>query len=298
MTARSAFAVAVALVVGLARHAEAAPLTLGLFAPSAPFPSSAARVELAGRLASALGKALHVSATARVYARAVDFAAAVKRGEVTLAVVDAAYLASVGGDPRVVAVALEDDEPTTAWQLVARRGTKLIELAGKRVLVPGLGGREADLVLEVLFGGDLGAGFARLEPAPDTASALAALGLGKADAVVVPARRGFPADAVVVRALPALPNPVLVIYGALTTAERADAIAAATAFTGDATFGGFRADDGGAVRDVARRFAAPGKRAPFAVPAVREAVEDLAPPRAFAIERTPAAVFALTGPAR
>src|SRR5688572_13842380 len=73
--------------------AHADNVTVGVFAPSAPFPSTAARVELASRLGEHLGKALGGTGTGRVYARAGDFAAAVKKGEVTVALVDAPYLA-------------------------------------------------------------------------------------------------------------------------------------------------------------------------------------------------------------
>ena len=47
--------VLVLVLLALARPARADGGTLGLFAPSAPFPSTAARVELASRLGSALG---------------------------------------------------------------------------------------------------------------------------------------------------------------------------------------------------------------------------------------------------
>jgi len=53
-----------------------------LFAPSAPFSSTAARVELANRLGDHLGKALGGTGSGRNYARAGDFSAAVKKGVV------------------------------------------------------------------------------------------------------------------------------------------------------------------------------------------------------------------------
>jgi hypothetical protein len=291
--------VLVTLLVVLAPIAASAePINVGLFAPSAPFPSTAARVELASRLGVALGAALHGPAAGRVYARAADFAAAVKTGEVTIALVDPAYLATAGGGYTVIAAALHAGDAERAWQLVARDGARLADLAGKRVLVPSLGGREADFVHNVLLGGELARGFfAGIEAAPDAASALAALVLGKADAAAVPAGE-LPVGITVVLAAPALPNPVLVAYGAMPPASRAAVLAAAVAFEGDATITGFRAADPEAVRGVARRFAAPVRRAPFLVPAPRLLVDALAAPRRFAIERTPATAFAIAPPPR
>lgn len=293
------------LVGALGSAAHAAPITIGLFAPSAPFPSTAARVELANQLGTALGKALNATGSGRVYARAADFAAAVKKGEITLALVDPAYLASAGGTFTVIAASrYADAQVDRAWQLVARAGTKLADLHGKRVLVPSLGGRETDFVLDVLLGGDVGrAFFARIEPAPDTASALAALGLGKVEAIFVPATGELPAQTAELLRLPVssgapapltLPNPVLVVCGgALTPGEREAVLAAAKGFKGDATITGFSAADHEVVAGVMRRFSTPVKHGPFIVPAARLVVGDLLEGRRFAIERTPAAVFAI-----
>lgn len=274
----------------LAAHAQA--VTVGLFAPTAPFPSTSARVELASRLGDHLGKALGQSGSGKVFARGGDFAAAVKKGEITVALVDAAHLAVVGGNYTVVAAAVRGGETAHGWQLVARGADKLGAIKGKRVLVPGIGGRETELVLHVLFGGELARDFfAKIEAAPDTVSALAALGLGKADAAVVPTGVELPAGATTVMRLPALSGPVLVVYGG--SAQQRQAIAtAALAFKGDATVAGFRAEDSDAVKQVARRFTVPVKRGPLAVPAIRLLVGELVEGRTFSIERTPVTAFA------
>ncbi|HET9621949.1 MAG TPA: hypothetical protein VFP84_11320 [Kofleriaceae bacterium] len=292
-----AIVLALAVIVATVAAAHAAPVTVGVFAPSAPFPSTAARVELANKLGAAFGAALHKPAAGRVYARAADFAGAVKRGEVVIALVDAAYLASVVANHTVIATSIVDDQPARAWRLVGRAGTPLGGLRGKRVLVPSVGGREHDFVLNVLLAGDVGREyFEKIEPAPDTASALAALGLGKAEAAVVPAGGELPAGMAELLALPALPNPVLVVYGALPADERKAVAEAAAGFKGDATIAGFRAGDGDAVRGLARRFFTSSKPGPFAVPAAKPAVTELAQSRTFAIERTPAAAFAVAPP--
>jgi hypothetical protein len=227
-----------------------------------------------------------------VFARGADFAAAVKKGEVDVAVVDAAHLAVAGGNYTVLAAAVRSGDATHGWQLVARGTDKLAALSGKRVLVPAIGGRETDLVLNVLLGGEVAKDFfAKIETAPDTVSALAALGLGKADAAVVPRGVELPAGASVVLELPALSGPVLVAYG-LSPQQRQAVMAAALTFKGDAIISGFKPGDADAVRAIARRFTVPAKRGPLALPAMRLLVGDLVEGRTFSIERTPITAFA------
>ena len=295
---RSIISIALLLAV-TASVARADNVTVGLYAPSEPFPSTAARVELAKKLGDALGAALGATGVGRVYARAGDFSSAVKKGEVTIALVDATYLAGAGGGYTVIAAALRSGESVHGWQLVARGADKIAQLKGKRVLVPSTGGRESELVLNVLLGGEVGKDFfGKIEAAPDTASTLAALGLGKADAAVIPASVELPAGITTVLALPQLPGPVLVTYGAITAAQRATLATAAASFKGDATIGGFKSADAEAVRAVARRFSVPVKRGPHAVPAVRVVVGDLVEGRTFAIDRTQVTAFALAPTAR
>ena len=159
------------------------------------------------------------------------------------------------------------------------------------MLVPTNGGRELDFVLNVMLGGEVARDyFSKIEAAPDTASALAALGLGKADAAVVPVGVELPPGVSPVLTLPTLPGPVLVAYGA--PEKRAQLAAAANTFHGDATILALHAGDSEAVRAISHRFAAPVKRGPLAVPAVRLLVGDLVEGRTFTIERAPVTQFA------
>ena len=287
---------ALVLALGvLSTTARAETLTVGLFAPTAPFPSTAARVELATKLGTQFGNAVGATGTGKVYARAGDFASAVKKGEVTLAIVDATYLATAGGSYTILAAAVRNGESSHGWVLVGRGASKISDLKGKRILVPAVGGRESDFVLNVLLGGEVGKDFfAKLEPAPDTASALASLGLGKADAAVVPSGSDLPAGTSKVLELPAISGPLLVAYGPLTAAKKATLLEAAAAFHGDATVAALKPGDADGVRAIVRRFTVPVKRGPFAVPAVRLLVSDLVEGRTFTIERTQATVFAVT----
>jgi hypothetical protein len=275
-----------------AATAHADNLTIGVFAPSAPFPTTAARVELASRLGDHLGKALSGTGTGRVYARAGDFVGAVKKGELTAALVDATYLATTGGYT-VIASSLRGGTSSQAWQLVVRGAAgKLGDLKGKRVLVPPIGGREQDFVINAMLGGEVARDFfAKIDVAADTASALSALSLAKADAAIVPVGIDLPSGVSTVLALPALATPLLVAYGNVTPAQRAALAEAAASFRGDATIAGFRAGDSDGARSIAKRFAIAPKRGPLAVPAARLVVGDLVEGRTIAIERTPATNF-------
>ena len=62
--AMKALVIAILLARGLDRERRQA-ITVGLFAPTAPFPSTSARVELASKLGDQLGKASAVPAAAR-----------------------------------------------------------------------------------------------------------------------------------------------------------------------------------------------------------------------------------------
>lgn len=282
---RAVIAAVVLSIVAIATPASADNLTVGVFAPSAPFPNTGARIELASRLGDHLGKALGGTGTGRVYARASDFAAAVKKGEVSIALVDATYAASASGFTVVAAA------PEQGWQLVARGASKIADLKGKRVLVPSNGGRETDFVLNVMFGGLEKDFFGKVDVAPDTAATLAALNLAKADAAIVPASADLPSGVTRVTGLPTLSGPVLVVYG-LTAQQRATVASAVAAFKGDGTIGGFQPADGAGVAAIRRRFTVAVKRGPLVVPAVRLLVGDLVEGRTFAIERAPVTSFA------
>jgi hypothetical protein len=282
-----------ATILVLGSTASAQNVTVGLFAPSAPFPSTAARVELANKLGDHLGKALGGTGSGRNYARAGDYSSAVKKGDITVAVVDASYLAIAGGNYTVLAAAVRGGDTTPAWQLVARGADSIGALKGKRVLVPSLGGRENDFVINVLFGGDVAKDFfGKIEAAPDTASTLAALGLGKADAAIVPAGVALPSGTNTVVALPSLTGPVLVAYGTVSAQQKQQLAAAATSFAGDGTISGFKGADADAVRSVARRFTVPVKRGPHVTPNVRLVVGELVEGRTFSIERSNVTAFA------
>ena len=271
----------------LASSARADTVTVGMFTPSAPFGGTAARVDLTTKLAHAIGAALGKDGIGRVYGRAGDFAGAVKKGEVHVAVVDARYAAVAGlAGGTVVAVATRGGADSASWQLVARSAKSVLDLKGKTLLVPSMGGREGEFVRNAMYGGELAKDFfAKVDVAPDTASALASLALGKADAAIVPSGVDAPGGTQVIATLPSVPDPVVVVYG-LDDAARGKVAAALAGFQGGGgAIDGFRASGGDVVRGLAHRMTVADKHGPMAVPDVHIGLGDLVAGRAFSIPR-------------
>lgn len=275
----------VIVLVMLASVARADGVVVGLFAPTSPFAGTAARVEFATRLGKAIGAAIGEPGIGRVYGKAGDFAAALRKGEVQVAVVDATYLAATGAGGNVVAVGVRGGDASVGWVLVARGAGTVLELRGKTVLVPSVGGREGEFVRNGLYGGELGKDFfGAIEAAPDAASALTSLGLGKADAAVVPAGAAPPAGASVIATFAPISLPVVVVTG-VDDATRAKIVAALVAFEGDAALGGFRAGGGEGVKAMARRMSPAERRGPMALPDVRIGFGELLAGRGFALPK-------------
>lgn len=183
-----ALVVAVVALLLAPAAARADDLSVGLYAPGAPFAGTSARLDYVTRLAAHLADATGATPIARVYARAGDLAAAIKKGDVDVAVVDAAYLASIGASYTVLATATVNGDTEASWQLISRGGEDTVAaLRDKTMLSPVVGGREADFVHNALLGGELPRTFFKtIDTSPDVVSTLAALGLGRGDAAVVP----------------------------------------------------------------------------------------------------------------
>lgn len=300
MTAGRAL-VAVAVVVaalGAARPARADDLTVGVFVPSAPFASTSARQDYATRLATHLAAATGDAGVGRVYARAADLAAALKKGELDVAVVDAAYLATRGAGVQVIATATRGGDVAAAWQLVSIGGEDgVLALEGKRVQVAAIGGGEADFVHHALFGGELARSFfAGIDTSPDVASVLAALKLGKASVAIVPGGVELPSGARRVAALPEVSWPVLVAASGLDAARTAKVTEAAGAFAGGDVLTGFRAGGADAVRALGRRFGKVERRGPMAIPRIDVAVDALVEGRKPVIRRRPVRTLVVAPP--
>lgn len=277
-----ALAIAMLVLAATAAAAEAQPLRVGLYAPATPFEGTAARLDFVTRLAKHLGGP---DAVGRVYGKAGDFASALRKGDIDLAMVDTTYLAAAGGSYAVLAVAVRGGDTRATWDLVAR-GTvdSVLALKGKTVITPAVGGREAAFVGEALLGGELPADFFKVETSPDVLSAIAALGIGKADAAVVPSGLALPAGTNRVVSLPSISWPVLIASPRASAEVQALAAERSLTFAGAGPISGFRSGSSDAYRSLARRFGRPQRRGPMVMPNLRIAVGELIEGRTLRIE--------------
>jgi len=260
------------LVVGGFARAEAE--TVGLFAPAAPFPGPVARLDYVTGLAAHLEKGVGGSWRGKTFARAADFAAAVRRGELDYAVVDAAYLAAAGVPHTVLAAAQRAGATGAAWEVVSMLPGGLDGLKGRTLAVPDIGARGETFVHDVLFEGELARDhFGKLLLAADALSALAAVERGRADAAVVPAGLALPAGARRAVTLRPVAWPLLV---SLRGPGRPEVARAAAGYDGR-VFNGFVQGDAGAeaVRALAARFTGRRRRVPILVPEPRLAASAL-----------------------
>jgi hypothetical protein len=273
---------AMMMLVAMTAAAAADSLRVGVFAPSTPFDGTGARLEFATKLARHIGGS---DAVGRVYGKASDFSSALKKGDIDVAVVDATYLAASGGSYAVLAVAVRGGDTKSTWDLVARGAyDSILALKGKTILVPAIGGREAAFLGEALLGGELPADFWKVDSSPDVLSALAALGIGKGDAAVVPSGLSLPAGTNRVATLPAVSWPLLIASPKASADVQALAAERAPSFGGSGAISGFRSGSADAYKTLARRFGRPQRRGPMVVPNLRIAVGELIEGRTFTID--------------
>jgi hypothetical protein len=288
ITATHRLALVVALVVGLlATSVARADIGVGLYAPSAPFDGPVARLEFVSALAGRLGKPY----VGRAYAKASDFAAAVKRGDIQFAVVDAPYLAALGVPYTVLAAAQRSGATAAPWYLVTSTSAKnLIELKGKSVAIPAIGAREEAFLTQVLFEGELGREhFGKIVPAPDALSALASVAHGRADAALVPGGIALPDGVHRVATLAPISWPVFVALPGAS--DVTDVSVAVTGFTGLQVFERFTRVGPEELRALAARFTHVEHRPQLVVPALHWTGAGLLSGRSFAIERPDVLIY-------
>ena len=239
-------------------------LTVAIYAPNAPFDSGDARYSFASRLAQQLSAA-GVPAEPKAYARAGDFEAAVKKGLVDFAILDAVFLAERGTPWQVLAVATSGGEASSRWVLIAPEAAGVLDLQGKRLAHAQSGGKDHAFIDNVLLDGELPKLFGARQGTPDIASAVAAVSLKKADAVFAPeaAARGqrhiFEAGRI--------PNPALVVVKATLPKETIDKVrSAALSVSGGGLYDGWKSASGEPYRSLAGRFGARVRRPAMAEP--------------------------------
>jgi hypothetical protein len=286
-------AIVLAMMVGMAaRTASAEPVTVGVYVPSMPFEGTAARLELANKLAAHLAGADGVG---RVYGKASDFAAALAKGDIQLAVADASFLAASGAAHVDLAVAVRDGDSAVAWQLVARAPiASVLDLRGKTVVAPVASPN--DFVANAMLGGELPVGFFKVEASPDVVSAIAAVDLGKADAAVVPGGVALPAGVARLATLPSVSWPVLIAARGAPADVVARARERATSFPGSGAIAGFRTGGADDYLALARRLRRALRRAPMLLPDLRITVGDLLLGRTFTIATPPLASYLSSPP--
>ena len=205
----------VALLFAIPARAD---LTVGVFLPTT-LADGQLRFDFGEKLAAQLGKAMNQKASARNFARYVDFQQALKQGKLDVAVVDG-WIAAEGGELPVVALGSINGSTRRKWSVIARAGKTMSAVLGKTLaLTRGAGNIDLAFVTNAVFGGALIADQS-MKPtyAPSVESTLKLWSLGNADAALVPAPMA-PPDAKVL--YQSSPLPIAVV---LAQRQKADAV--------------------------------------------------------------------------
>jgi hypothetical protein len=287
--------VAIAIIVGLgvgiggAAHAQPAgrELVIGLYAPSAPFPGTAQRLEFVRGLAEHVSAQIGRPVQGRVFAAAGALSAAIKGGEIQFAVLDAPYAAEVGMPYDILAAAVRGDSAVTPWRLVAGPGVRsLADLRGKTIAMPGIGPRDGQFIANTLLDGEVEPGFfGKIAPAPDALSAVTMVSVGRAQAAFVPSAIDLPGGVRTVVTLDAIGWPMFVAGPGVDRATADRVGRAVRTYSGSGTFTRFTSADAGRYRSI--DLGRPSRKGPMAVPPpARLNVRDILEGRSFNLELT------------
>lgn len=255
-----------------------AELILGVFAPAAPLENTEERILLGAQLAEHLSASLPGKPVvrSRVFVRASDFDAA---KDLSLVLVDGAYLASPSGDRRAIAVTAD-----VSWRLVVGPGIdsmKALSQHAERRLLVATGGDpdRARRLANGVFRGEASGFFGDISSAPDSASALAALALGKAACALLPLtdEARLPAGVTVVHSTEPMPGMVLAVMSPRVPRDQlAQLEAAARSFRSETSGVSLRAADQGSLAAMVQRLSPPPpRRGPMATLPLRALVNSL-----------------------
>jgi hypothetical protein len=279
----------IALLCASSVHAQERKLSIGLYAPSAPFDGPEARLgfvtELAEHMQAKTGRAV----VGRVFSRAADLTTAVKKGEIQFVVFDAPNAASLGVSYDVLGQAVRGNSTASPWELIAREGVRdLRELRGKSVVVPTVSGRESAFVFNAMLEGEVAVGyFGRITSAPDALSAAAAVSINRADVALVPAGLTLPAGTRRVLTLREVVWPMFAAAPGVDDATKRAFATALASFRSVGTFSRFEPGGGAEYSAFARSFLPAIRRGPMAVPPpARLEVKGVLAGRSFAIDET------------
>lgn len=278
---------ACALACAVPSVAAAEDITIGLFAPTAPFEGSGDRVSFVNAVADHLAAAADgAKVTGKVYSSAGAFAAAAKKGEIQFAIVDAPYAAANGLPYTILASATRGGGGHASWQLVAKSSIGNIrELRGAKVAIPSTGAKAQAFVTNALLSGEVDASyFASITEAADARSALTMISVGKADAAFVPSGVEPPSGTRRVLTLPSVGWPMFVALSAADDRRSAAFATRIKSFGGAGGFSGFGDAGAGNYRSLAGSFGKSAKKGPMALPPpARLSVKDLLTGRSFVV---------------
>jgi hypothetical protein len=191
MTTTHKLLVLAAILVPAVAFAQQAPLTVALYAPTAPFADSSARFAYVQGIARVIQAKTGVPTTGKAYVRLADLLAA----KPDFAILDGQCIAA-RSPGAVLATASIGGETAQAWALFARGGEGVSALKGKRLAFVKTGCRDTDFLDNALLDGEVRTSvyFGSSVDRADAAGAVAAVRDYKvADAVLAPssAARGL-----------------------------------------------------------------------------------------------------------
>ncbi|MCC6749171.1 MAG: hypothetical protein IT371_16030 [Deltaproteobacteria bacterium] len=212
MTRRIAVTAIVVVVGAMAASTARAQkkLVVGMYLPTLAGVGRAERIEAVEKLAAHLAETTGRSFSGRSFASDKDLYAAAAKKAVHFAVVGAQTLSEQAKGWVAFASLSRRGATTGAWQILAKAPIKSVnELAGKSVVLARVGRFDKEFVTNVLLDGEVAPSYFEWLKVPDTASAIQALKLGKAQGTVLPEGGSAEGFAAIFSSKP-VPLPVMV----------------------------------------------------------------------------------------
>lgn len=180
-----------------------AQLGVGLYTPEVPFTGPAQRYEAVRALAKHLSAVTGRPVEGKAFKSAADLRREIKARRIHFAVLGAVYVASRRGG-RVLATARYRSAASGRWSIMSKGKKPVTALRGKVLQVPTMGPLALGLVQYGLLDGNVDVRrYFKVARSPDLTSAVAAVRLGQAHAVVAPVDTSGLVPTVRARALPA-----------------------------------------------------------------------------------------------
>jgi hypothetical protein len=277
----------VCVLAAMPARADADDVTIGLFAPTAPFEGSGDRVSFINAVAEHLsGAGDGTKVHGKVYSTTAAFTAAVKKGEIQFAIIDAPYAAANSLPYSILAAATRSAQASAPWQLIAKSSINSVrDLRGSAVAIPAVGAKAQAFVANALLGGEVDSSyFASVTEAVDPRSALAMITVGKVAAAFVPAGLEPPSGTKRVATLTTVGWPMFVALPSADAKRTASFASRIKSYSGSGVFTGFGDPAAANYRGLTSMFGKPTKKGPMALPPpARLNVRDVLAGRTFAV---------------